>query len=118
VSSGAVLMLRFVDPDLDWIYLDPTEEQPEPQVCHGRQELEAALAYQTEHGLKAELEVIRETGDQVMVVVRMPGIDAHRVRKADDRNFNVLTVRNGRIVALRDCRDRMEALTVAGIQEP
>jgi hypothetical protein len=68
--------------------------------------------------LKAELEEVRESGDQVMLVVRMPGIDALRVRKADDRNFNVLTVRNGCIVALRDCRDRMEALAVAGIQEP
>jgi hypothetical protein len=38
------------------------------------------------------------------------------VRPADDRNFTVLTVRDGRIVAIRDCRDRREALAVSGIQ--
>jgi hypothetical protein len=38
------------------------------------------------------------------------------VKKADDRNYSVFTVREGRIVALRDCRDRQEALHVTGIQ--
>ena len=51
-----------------------------------------------------------------MVVVRIPGIDAYRARKANDRNYAVLTVREGSIVALRDCRDRDEALAVAGIR--
>ena len=51
-----------------------------------------------------------------MVVVRIPGVDAHRVKEADDRSFNVMTVRHGLIVALRDCRDRQEALAIAGIE--
>ncbi len=29
-------MLEFVDPDLEWAYLDPSLEDPQPQVCHGR----------------------------------------------------------------------------------
>jgi hypothetical protein len=29
----------------------------------------------------------------------------------------MFTVRDGRIVALRDCRDRADALTLAGIEE-
>jgi hypothetical protein len=29
---------------------------------------------------------------------------------SDDRNYAVFTVREGRIVALRDCRDRGEAV--------
>jgi hypothetical protein len=29
-------MLEFVDPDLEWIYLDPALAHPIPQVCHGR----------------------------------------------------------------------------------
>jgi hypothetical protein len=33
-------MLRFVDPDLKWTYLDPTLARPILQVCHGRHELE------------------------------------------------------------------------------
>jgi ketosteroid isomerase-like protein len=109
-------MLRFIDPDLEWTYLDPGEEDPEPQVCHGRHELEVALGRQAEQGLKAELEEVIGNGDRVMVVVRIPGVDAYRVRQADDRSFLVMTVREGRIVALRDCRDRQEAFAIAGIE--
>ena len=103
-------MLEFVDPDLEWTYLDPSLEDPEPQVCHGRHELETALQHRAEHGLKSELEEVLGHGDRVMVVARTPGVDAHRVKPAEDRNFTVFTVRDGRIVALRDCRDRDEAL--------
>jgi len=108
-------MLEFVDPDLEWTYLDPSLEDPQPQVCHGRHELESALARQAGRGLRAQLEEVVGQGDRVMVVVRTPGVDAYRVRLADDRNYSVFTVRGGRIVALRDCRDRQQALHLAGI---
>lgn len=109
-------MLQLVDPDLEWTYLDPSSEDPEPQVCHGRHELATALQRRAEHHLKADLEEVAVRGDQVMVAVRTPGVDAFRVRKADDRNYAVFTVRDGRIVALRDCRDRQEARAIAGIE--
>jgi ketosteroid isomerase-like protein len=35
-------MLGLVHPDLEWTFLDPSFEDPEPQVCHGRQELQSA----------------------------------------------------------------------------
>jgi ketosteroid isomerase-like protein len=108
-------MLELMDQDLEWIYLDPSFEDPEPQVCHGRHELRVALERQAQRGLNAELEEVVGNADRVMVVVRTPGIDAYRLRKADDRNYAVFTVREGRIVALRDCRDRAEALKVTGI---
>lgn len=109
-------MLQFVDPDLEWTYLDPSFEDPEPQVCHGRHELATVLQRQAARHLKADLEEVAVRGDQVMVVVRIPGVDAFRVRKSDDRNYSVFTVREGRIVALRDCRDRHEARAIAGIE--
>jgi ketosteroid isomerase-like protein len=110
------VMLEVVDPDLEWTYLDPGLEDPQPQICHGRHELEAALARQAERGLRAQLEEAVGHGDRVMVVVRTPGVDAYRVRQADDRNFDVFTVRDGRVVALRACRDRQEALRLTGLQ--
>jgi uncharacterized protein len=113
--GDAAMMLRFVDPDLEWTYLDPSVEDPEPQVCHGRHELEFALGRQAERGLSVELEDVVASGDRVMVVVRTPGVDAFRVSKAEDRNFAVLTVHEGRIVALRDCRDREEAMAALAI---
>lgn len=109
-------MLELVDPDLEWTYLDPALERPTPQVCHGRQELEQGLRHWAEHGLWAELEEVTSAGEQVMVGVRTPGIDAHDGRRGDDRAYGVFTVREGRIVALRDCRDRREALQVAGVR--
>jgi hypothetical protein len=27
-------MLAFIDPELEWTYLDPSLENPEPQICH------------------------------------------------------------------------------------
>ena len=109
-------MLELVDPDLEWIYLDPTLEHPTPQVCHGRHELEQVLRHWAEHGLRAELDEVTGSGELVMVGVRTPGVDAHHGRLGDDRAYSVFTVRDGRIVALRDCRDRQEAIQRAGIQ--
>ena len=109
-------MLALVDPDLEWTYLDPALEHPTPQVCHGRQELEQVLQHWADHGLRAELEEVTTAGELVMVGVRTPGVDAHQGRRGDNRAYSVFTVREGRIVALRDCRDRREALQVAGVR--
>jgi hypothetical protein len=65
---------------------------------------------------QAELEEVTSASELVMVGVRTPGIDAPFSRSGDDRAYSVFTVREGRIVALRDCRDRPEALQLAGIQ--
>jgi len=109
-------ILALVDPELEWTHLDPSLEHPQPQVCRGRHELESALQRQAEPGLRAPLEEVVGQGDRVMVVVRTPGADAYRVRQAEDRSYSVFTVRERRIVALRDCRDRQEALHLTGIQ--
>jgi ketosteroid isomerase-like protein len=115
-SGDLARMLEFVDPELEWTYLDPALEHPTPQVCHGRQGLEQVLGHWAEQGLRAELEEVTGSGELVMVGVRTPGVDAHYGRRGDDRAYSVFTVREGRIVALRDCRDRHEALQLAGIQ--
>jgi ketosteroid isomerase-like protein len=109
-------MLELVDPDLQWTYLDPAQEHPTLQVCHGRQKLEQVLRHWAEHGLRAELEEVTSAGERVMVGVRTPGVDAHHGRPGDDRAYSVFTVREGWIVSLRDCRDRQEALQVAGVR--
>lgn len=108
-------MLDIIDPDLEWTYLDPSFADPEPQTCHGRDELRRALQRQAEQGLRSEVTELASSGDKVMVVLRTPGVDRHRVRQADDRNFLVLTLRQGRVVAMRACRDRAEARAVAGL---
>jgi ketosteroid isomerase-like protein len=105
-------MLDLVDEDLEWTYLDPSESDPEPQVCHGRHEFERALERRRAQGLRSELEEVIERGDHVVVVTHTPGLDAFRERQADDRNIDVLTFRAGHIVALRACRNRAEAMAL------
>jgi ketosteroid isomerase-like protein len=114
-NGDLAAMLELVDPELEWTYLDPTLQHPTPQVCHGRHELEQVLRGWAEHGVRAELEEVTSSGELVMVGVRTPGVDTRLGRRGDDRAYSVLTVREGRIVALRDCRDRQEAIQVARI---
>ena len=108
-------MMDFVDPDLEWTYLDPGLGDPQPQTCRGRGELEKALRRQADRGLRAELEQVVAAGEKVMLVMRTPGVDQYRHRQADDRTYNVVTVRHGAIVGLHACRDRGEARSLTGI---
>ena len=116
VQGDIATMLEAVDPDLEWTYLDPSEQDPAPRVCRGRQELATALQRQADAGLKSEVEEVVGNDERVMVVVHTPGIDALRVRQADDRNFIVITVEGGRIVSLNACSGRDEAAALAGIE--
>ena len=102
-------MMEFVDPELEWTYLDPAAENPEPQSCHGRDQLKWALQRQAEQGLVSQVEEIEASGDQVMVVIRSPGVGRVRVRQAEDRNYLVLKLDQGRIIRMRACRNRDEA---------
>jgi ketosteroid isomerase-like protein len=106
-------MMDFVDPGLRWTYLDPSAA--DPQVCLGREELEKALSRQAALGLRSELEEVVAAGDQVILVMRTPGLDQHRGRQGDDRTYDVVTVKDGRIVELHACRDHSEARELAGI---
>ena len=113
-SGDVARMMDFVDPDVDWTYLDPGPEDPRPRICHGRGELAKALRRQADLGLRTELEEVIAAGDRVMLM-RTPGIDEHRHRQADDRTYDIVTVRNGLIIGLHACRDRSEARSLAGI---
>jgi ketosteroid isomerase-like protein len=102
-------LLELVHPDLEWTYLDPSFADPQPQVCHGRDQLAWALGRQAGRGVSSELEEIESCGDKVMVAVRTPGADQHRAWQGNDRNYLVLTLRQGQVVAMRAFRDLDEA---------
>jgi len=102
-------LLELVHPDLEWTYLDPSFADPQPQVCHGRGQLAWALGRQAGRGVSSELEEIESSGDKVMVVVHTPGADQQRAWQGNDRNYLVLTLRQGQVVAMRAFRDLDEA---------
>jgi ketosteroid isomerase-like protein len=108
-------MMDFVDPGLEWTYLDPGLAELKPQTRHGREGLVNALRQQADLGLRAELEAVVAAGDRVILVMRTPGIDEYRHRQTGDRTYDVVTVRDGLIVGLRACRDHDEARSLAGI---
>jgi ketosteroid isomerase-like protein len=102
-------LLELVHPDLEWTYLDPGFADPQPQVCHGSEQLARALSRQADRGAGSELEEIGSCGDKVMVAVHTPGADQHRAWQGNDRNYLVLTLRQGQVVAMRAFRDPDEA---------
>jgi energy-converting hydrogenase Eha subunit B len=56
-----------------------------------------------EHGLGAEGDEVTAGGELVMVGVWTPGVDADYGRRGDGCAYSVVTVCEGRIVALHDC---------------
>jgi ketosteroid isomerase-like protein len=108
-------LLDTVDPDFEWTYLDPSQPDPLPQTCRGRKELELGLRRQASRGLRSQIEEVIGHGDKVLVTIRTPGIDQFKAWPTGDLNFDVVTVSDGRIVALRASRDRDEALEVLGL---
>jgi ketosteroid isomerase-like protein len=70
-------LLELVHPELEWTYLDPRFENPQPQICHGREQLAWALGQQAGRGIVAEVEEVESGGDKVMMAIHTPGADAH-----------------------------------------
>ena len=64
---------------------------------------------QVDQGVDSELEEISSFADKVMVAVHTPGADQDRAWQGNDRNYLVLTLRQGQVVAMRAFRDPDEA---------
>src|SRR5262249_15842652 len=88
-------MMDLLAPDLEWTHLDLSLGNSQMRTDHGRYELENALRRQLDLGLRAELEEVIAAGDQVMLVMRTPGIGGYRHRQDGDRTYDVATVRDG-----------------------
>lgn len=108
-------LLESFSTELRWTYLDPTDPDPQPQVCVGRDELAKGARRQAERGLHPQLEEVIANGAHVVVVLHTPGLDKYRARPNNDRNYDVLTLEDGNIIALTACRSRVDALNIAGI---
>jgi ketosteroid isomerase-like protein len=110
-------MLELVVGDLSWTYLDPADPNPRPQTCRGRQELSQALVGLAERGQDTMrvTELTPGTGGRVLAVIHMPGRDERTAYPSGDWAYQVITVREGRIAGLRDCRTRDEARAIAGL---
>jgi ketosteroid isomerase-like protein len=107
-------MLVYVADDLEWTFLDPAEENPQPRTCRGVEQLRYWVTRRADQQPRPQVEEVTGYGDRVLVVTHMPGLDERRARKTGDRNFHVVTIRDGKIAELRACRSKEEALGFAG----
>lgn len=115
-QADTARLLELVHPDLEWTYLNPEDPDPQPQVCHGRDQIAWALDHQARQRVTTEVEEIISHGDKVVVVARTPGADERRAWRNGDRNILVLTVADGQISAMRAFRDRDQACRFAGLR--
>jgi ketosteroid isomerase-like protein len=110
-------MFELVAENLSWTYLNPADPNPRPQTCHGRHELAQALeglARRGEDTIRVT-ELTPGTGGTVLAVIHMPGRDEHTAYLSGDRAYQVITVADGKITGLRDCRTFDEARAIAGL---
>src|SRR5687768_13495529 len=87
-------MLELVDPNLEWTYLDPGLANPDPQIYYSRDELAAALPRQSENA--PDFADRRRTAT-ISSWVSHPKVDAYRVAPANDRSYDVCTIRQGKV---------------------
>src|SRR5262245_17216779 len=67
--------------------------------------------------LRAEPEEFIDAGDTVVVGVRLVGRGRASGVAFDDREFHVITLRDGKLAERREYRDRTEALEAVGLSE-
>jgi len=115
IRNDVSALREYVDRDLEWTFLDPSQADRTPETCFGREQLEQAAQKWASMGLTTELEELDGAGDLVAVVLHAPGLDDFRARGAEDRNFHLATVRDQRVQAIRACRDRAELRARAGL---
>ncbi len=108
-------LMEFVHPDLEWADADPAAGDSGPGTCRGRAEFERTVRQQASSGLRTEVEQVVAVGDKVMLVMRTPGLGQRRQPPAEDRTYDVVTVKDELIVGLRACRDRAAARSLIGI---
>ena len=91
----------------------------DPETQHGHQGVVKSvtgwLGVWDEHRLEAE-EFI-EAGDHVLVVAHFWARGRGSGAQIDERYFQVWTVRDGKVVAFREYRDKAQALNAVGLRE-
>ena len=103
-SGDAVPLAQLMDENIRWIG-SKTLGDPPPE-CNGRDEASAVLERAVERMPARDIESVAVAGDRILAVARWheghgpPGVD---------RVYNLITMKNGRIVKMEDFFDRASA---------
>jgi ketosteroid isomerase-like protein len=108
--------LGLCSPDFDWWEL---EDVPESTVHHGHAAIGARFAELDDMwiGLSSEPREFIELGDFVVVPVRQTARGRASGVAIDEDWVHVFRMQDGKIVELREYRDKPEALKAVGLEE-
>ena len=100
-------------PDVEWRAVQDTTTH------RGREGVERSISSWTGtwNNWRLEAEEFVDAGEHVVVTVRSSGSGKESGVPVAQRYFQVLTIRDGRIVRFREFADREEALRAAGVAD-
>jgi ketosteroid isomerase-like protein len=105
--EGAAAVLH---PDVKYDWIDPG-----PGDCHNAEEVMQLAQARMAEGFVGEPREIIDAGDNVVIVVANPDPQRYGAAPGETAATTVLTLREGRIVAMQDYRSRADALTAVGL---
>jgi ketosteroid isomerase-like protein len=108
--DGVDAVVDLLDPQVEWLAATPG-----PWDCHDREQVLETFRRQYEHGVRADFGEPIEAGDKVILDVRPYRRDELGNKTDRQRLWQVLTMREGKIVRIQDCTDQATALQAAGL---
>ncbi len=108
-SENLSAFADLLDPDVTW---GPPGARS--GMCKNRNQVLAWYQKGRDAGVRGSLCDMQVVGDRILVSLSVRGTDDARKRGGTALRFQVLTVRNGRIVQIAGFEDRVDALSYTG----
>ena len=108
--DGVDAVVDLLDPKVEWLAATPG-----PWDCHDREQVLETFRRQYAHGVWADFGEPIEVGDTVILDVRPYRRDEQGNKTDQQRLWQVLTMRDGKIVRIQDYTDQASALQAAGL---
>ena len=108
--DGVDAVVDLLDPQVEWL-----AAQPGRWDCHNRGQVLETFRRQYDHGVRADFGEPIEAGDKVILDVRAYRRDEQGNTTDQQRLWQVLTIRDGKIVRIQDYTDQATAHQAAGL---
>src|SRR5512132_3184689 len=108
--AGVDAVVDLLDPQVVWL-----AAQPGPWDCQDREQVLETFRRQYDLGVRADFGGPVEVGDKVILDVRPYRRDEHGNKTDEQRLWQVLTMRDGKIIRIQDDPDQATALQAAGL---
>ena len=108
--DGVDAVVDLLDPQVVWL-----AAQPGPWDCQDREQVVETFRRQYDLGVRADFGGPVEVGDKVILDVRPYRRDEQGNKTDEQRLWQVLTMRDGKIIRIQDYSDQATALQAAGL---